>query len=114
MQISITERHPGITAHVKEYAQKKVNRLERYFDGTQRIEIILGKDGDDSAVELVISVTGRKIVSESKHHDLYAAIDLTLDKAEKQLVRHKEKLKAHRDKHSSGETPETEDKAGNQ
>jgi putative sigma-54 modulation protein len=110
MQISITERHPGITAHVKEYAQKKVNRLERYFDGTQRVEIVLDKDGDDSDVELIVSATGRKIVSEAKHHDLYAAIDLTLDKAEKQLVRYKEKLKQHRDKHAADntETPENE------
>lgn len=102
MQITFTGRHPGVTDHVKDYALEKVGKLERFFDGTQRVEIIMSKEGDQSAVELVISVKGGKIVSESRQPELYTALDLVLDKAEKQLVRYKEKLKTHRDKHHTG------------
>lgn len=110
MQITITARHPGFTPHVKEYAESKVERLERYFDGTQRVEVFMGKEGDQSLVELIISTTGRQIVSQCRESDLYAAVDLVLDKAEKQLVRHKERLKQHRGKgahHGEGQEEAT-------
>ena len=108
MQITVTGRHPGITSHVREYAEKKASRLERFFDGTQAVEVIMGREGDQCSVELVISASGRKIVSESQEPDLYAAIDLVLDKAEKQLIRYKEKLKEHRGKtHAIQEIPES-------
>ena len=98
MQITITGRHPGMTSHVKEYAEAKMARLERYFDGTHRIEVIMTREGEQSVVEVLISATRRQIVSESRSPDLYAAIDAVLDKAEKQLIRYKEKLREHRPK----------------
>ena len=112
MDITVTGRHPGITPHVREYAEEKASRLERYFDGTNRIEVIMRKQGDESVVEILISATGRQIVSESRATDLYAAIDAVLDKAEKQLIRYKEKLREHRQKpgeigrEAEGERPE--------
>ena len=98
MEIQFTGRHPGITPHLKEYAEEKAQRLERYFDGTHRIEVVMSREGDQSVVELLISATGRQIVSESRAPDLYAAFDAVLDKAEKQLIRHKEKLRERRPK----------------
>lgn len=98
MEITVTGRHPGITPHVKEYAEEKSSRLERYFDGTHRIEIIMSREGDQSLVELLISATGRQIVCESRAPDLYAAFDAVLDKAEKLLIRYKERLRERRPK----------------
>lgn len=114
MQITVTGRHPGITPHVKEYAENKVNRLERYFDGTQRIEVVMRHEADDSIVELIIIASGRQIVSECRAPDLYAAIDLVLDKAEKQLTRHKEKLKEHRVRHAGEEGAASEEAGANE
>jgi putative sigma-54 modulation protein len=114
MQVTVTGRHPGITPHVKEYAESKVNRLERYFDGTQRIEVIMRREADDSIVELVITAGGRQIISECRDPDLYAAIDLVLDKAETQLTRLKEKRKEHRGKHAEGEGATSEEANGNE
>ena len=107
MQVTVTGRHPGITPHVKEYAENKVNRLERYFDGTQRVEVIMRREADDSIAELIITARGRQIICEARDPDLYAAIDLALDKAENQLTRYKEKRKEHRGKHAEeGAQPE--------
>ncbi len=108
MEIKVTGRHPGITPHLREYAEKKTRRLERFFDGTNRVEVVMSRHGDESVVELLISATGRTIVSESRAPDLYAAFDAVLDKAEKQLVRYKEKLHTHKQRGKTRETEEGE------
>ena len=95
--ISITGRGEKVRPAQKEHAEEKIQKLERYFNGIQRIEVILDKGADRSQVELVISVKkGAQIVVHHEDKDLYAAIDLVLDKAETQLTRHKEKVQDRR------------------
>ncbi len=95
--ISISGRTDEITHAQKEHARQKVEKLERYFNGITRIEVILDKHPERCRAELVMSVKkGSSIVVHCDHKDLYAAIDLVLDKAETQLTRHKEKLQDRR------------------
>lgn len=98
-QIVVTGRDGQISAKNREHAEAKIERLERYFDGIEKIEAVLGHSGDEAAVEVIISVRkGRPIVCHSSAKDLYAAIDRVLDKAEGLLTKFKEKLKAHHKK----------------
>ena len=108
MQVTVTGRHPGITPHVKEYAESKVGRLERFFDGTHRIEVVMRREAEESIVELIIQARKRQVICECRDPDLYRAIDLVLDKAETQLTRLKEKLKEHRSKHAAVQEEEEE------
>ena len=106
MEVQIAGRHPGLTSHLRQYVEDKVQRLGRYFDGTHRVDVVMSKDGLENVVELLIWATGKKIVSESRGPDLYAAFDSVLDKAEKQLIRYKEKLKSRRTKSGGEKTQE--------
>lgn len=95
--ISITGRNDEITHAQKEHAREKVQKLERYFSGLTRIEVILEKHPERCRCELVMSVKkGSAIVVHSDHKELYAAIDLVLDKGETQLTRKKEKRQDRR------------------
>ncbi len=95
--IVVTGRSEKITSRDKVHAEEKIEKLEKYFNGITRIEILLNKNAELAEVELVISVKrGSQIVCRTQDKDLYAAIDLVLDKAEIQLTRHKEKLRKHR------------------
>jgi putative sigma-54 modulation protein len=106
MEIKVTGRHAELTADVKARFEEKAHRLERYFDGTYRIEVMISKDAEASVVDLLISAVGRKLSSRSKDPDLHAAFDAALDKAEKQLIRYKEKLHERRLK-AAGEGTES-------
>ncbi len=88
----------GITESLRTYVADKAQRLERYFDRIQRLQIILDQEAEDRhKAEMVISVgNGATLVSHSNDSTLHAAVDLVLDKAERQLTKHKEKLKDHR------------------
>ncbi len=109
MEVQIAGRHPGLTPHLRQYVEDKVQRLGRYFDGTHRVDVVLSRDGLENVVELLVWATGKKIVSASRGPDLYAAFDAVLDKAEKQLVRHKEKLRDRRTK--PGSSPQSTQEA---
>ena len=94
--IVVTGRSEKITSWDRQHAEDKIEKLEKYFRGITRIEMILEKTALVSEAELVISVKrGSQIVCHARDKDLFAAIDLVLDKAETQLTRHKEKVRDH-------------------
>jgi len=107
LNIEITGRHVDLSDKVRDYAEEKTRRLERYNDRIQRVEVLIQAEPEDRhKVELVISIAGgAALVSRTNEPSVFAAIDLVLDKAERQLKKHKEKLKDHRVK-KSGEAIE--------
>ena len=95
--ILIIGRNGKVTSTQKDHAKDKISKLERYFNGITRIEVILEKSDERSRAEVVINVKrGGQIVCHCDDKDLYAAIDLVIDKAEVQLTRHKEKVQSKR------------------
>lgn len=95
MEFKISGRHVDITPAIREYAEQKTARLPRYFDRIQSISVIIGKpDPQHFEVEVVADIEHAKdIVTKRTGEDLYAAIDKAVDKTERQLTDHKEKLR---------------------
>ncbi len=97
--IVVTGRDSEVTSRNKQHAEEKLAKLERYYNGITKIEAVLGHVSDGAEAELVISVRKRRpIVCHSKAKELYAAIDIVLDKAEGQLTRFKERTRDQRTK----------------
>jgi len=91
--ISISGRHVEVTPDVREYAEKKMAKMPRYYNRIQAIEVILGHESDSFSVEVVISADGAPIVAREVGPDTFALIDLVSDKLERQLTRHKERFR---------------------
>jgi putative sigma-54 modulation protein len=87
---------------VKEYAEKKLEKLTRFFDHIQEITIDLSvskasNEDDQQCASSTIHVSGNVIRAEEQSNSMYASIDLLVDKLEGQLKKHKEKLRdAHK------------------
>jgi len=97
LNISITCRHEYKTNEVKNYAQEKVKKLGKFYKNITKIEIVMDMEKDQHSADALISVTrGTRLVGSVQHEDPLAAIDLVIDKMERQLVRFKERLKDHR------------------
>lgn len=93
MQVTVTGRHMGVSDALKAYCKEKVERLPRFFDRIQLIEVVLdGKSGQHSA-ELIVHAAGapQPFVAREQDEDAFAAVDLVMDKIEEQLRRYKEK-----------------------
>jgi len=97
MQINITARHLQLTNAIDSYVRKKISRAGKFYDG------------DDVWVHVILSVEKNRQITEVNFHvgkltfrvkeqspDLYASIDLSIDKLEKQLKKQKEISKIHR------------------
>ncbi|MFT5424871.1 MAG: putative sigma-54 modulation protein [Phycisphaerales bacterium] len=97
MRIEVIGRQFDITDSIREYAEKKSERLTRYLDTVQLITWTIGKQSsgpDEYWVEIVIDVERHaEFVSKAISGDVYASIDAASDKASRQLIDFKEKLK---------------------
>ncbi len=96
-RIDFTDRHEHHPPNVKEYALEKAERLTRFFDGLQRIEIILDQEHGQHSAEILVSATHHMhFVGHATHDSVMASIDKVVDKLERQIVKAKERLRDHR------------------
>lgn len=95
MEVKVTGRHLEITPAIRDYATEKAGKLTRYFDRVSSIEVLADRGQNHNyQVEMIVHVERHEpFVARGNHEDLYASIDLVLDKMERQLTDHKEKLR---------------------
>lgn len=96
MQINLTARHLDITDALRSYVQNKFERLERHFDHMTNVHVILSVEKLRQKAEASFHISGHDVYAESEHEDMYAAIDGLVDKLDRQVLKHKEKMKNHR------------------
>jgi len=95
MQLEVTGRHIEVTKSLNSYVHEKIIRLKRHFDQVLNIHVILEVQKTTHKAEASIHVSGNHIFADSNAADMYAAIDSLIDKLDRQIVKHKEKLKDH-------------------
>jgi putative sigma-54 modulation protein len=95
MEIIVSGRHIDITDAIRAYATEKVSKLPRYFDRVQAIEVVADKaSAHGHAVEIIVRAEHvDPFIATVSSADLYACIDEAVDKLERQLTDHKEKLR---------------------
>lgn len=97
MQINFTGHNVDITPALRAFAEEKFSKLERHFDKITSISVVLDVEKLRQIAEATIFVSKAEIHASSESDDMYAAIDLLIDKLNRQLIKHKEKMKDHRD-----------------
>ncbi len=98
MRIEVVGRHFDMTDPIREYAERKAEKLPRHYDQIQMITFrVNGEDHHHTSefmVELVIDVEHHNdFVATAKEHDVYKAIDQVIAKGVRQLTDFKDKLK---------------------
>lgn len=96
MQINITGHHLDITPALRSYVTSKLEKLQRHFDHMTNAHVILSVEKERQKAEATIHVSRGNLYADSQHEDMYAAIDVLIDKLDRQVKKHKEKLTQHR------------------
>jgi len=91
MNLAITARRFKLKDELRNYIEEKSRRLGRFYDNIIDTEVILGWEKQDRYVELKIKVDNKQIIVKEITDDLRKSFDLLIDKAERQLKRHKAK-----------------------
>lgn len=92
MQIDITGHQLDVTTSMRDYFNSKFTRIKRHFDQVINVHVILSVEKIHHKAEATMHINGKTLFAESVEEDLYAAIDLLIDKLDKQVRRHKDKI----------------------
>ncbi len=92
MQIRTTARHFDLTDDLKNFAEKHIEKLERYFNHIIDSHLILEMEKSRMTAELKLKVYGTVLTSKHRSFDMYDSVEKVIDKMESQLKRYKEKL----------------------
>ena len=96
MQITTTFRHTEPSEPLKKYAEEKLDRIRKYIDEPISAQVFLTVEKIRHYADVTITAKGITIKASEETNDMYAAIDMVVDKIERQLRRYKERLKAHK------------------
>jgi putative sigma-54 modulation protein len=96
MNLNLTGHHLDITPALRDYVVAKLDRVTRHFDHVIDVNVVLAVDKLQHRVEVNLHTRGKDIHCEAIEADMYAAIDVLIDKLDRQVVKHKEKRVEHR------------------
>ena len=99
MNLHLSGHHLEITPAMREYVTNKLGRVTRHFDHVIEVNLILSVDKLKQKIEAKVHMSGKDIFVESSDTDMYAAIDILVDKLDRQIIKHKEKSFEHRVSH---------------
>lgn len=94
MRYNIRGEKAEITNSIKSYIEDKIGKLDKYFENANDIlaNVVIKVRGKEQKIEITVPAMNYTLRSEESNDDLYAAIDLTVDKLERQIRKHKTKL----------------------
>lgn len=97
MKINFTGHRLEVTPAIRSFTEEKFNRLQRHFDKITAINVVFDVEKLRQIAEATILVAKGEVHASSESEDLYAAIDTLVDKLDRQLIKHKEKITEHRE-----------------
>ena len=92
MNLHMTGHHLDITPALRDYVTSKLTRINRHFDHVIDVSMIMTVEKLAQKVEANVHLSGKNIFAECSDSDMYAAIDLLVDKLDRQIIKHKEKI----------------------
>lgn len=96
MHVTVTFRHMDSSEPLRKYAEEKTERLSKYLFDPIEVHWTLSVEKIRHIADANITANGVSIKAQESTQDMYSAIDATLDKLEKQVRKHKEKVKDHK------------------
>lgn len=109
MNITVTFRHVNASDGLRAYATQKVERLKRFARHALEAHVILGVEKQRHRAEILVAGRDLHVAAAEETVDLYSALDLAVDKVERQLKKWIEKRKNHKTSRGQPNVPSNED-----
>ena len=102
MKFNIHGKKVEVTKSIKEYIESKIGKLDKYFEDPENItaNVVIRISGIEQIVEVTIPIQKIVVRGEERHEDLYAAIDLVVEKLERQIIKNKTRMQKRVSKES--------------
>jgi putative sigma-54 modulation protein len=93
MRVSVTARHFDLDDTLKGYIEEKVEHLTRYFDRIDEAHVVLESEGHRKIADVTVHASRVIVSSEQEADDMRSAVDLAMEKVERQIRRHKDRIR---------------------
>ncbi len=104
MEVTYTFRHVPSSEAVKTYAKEKLQKLQKYARSPLVADVVLSTERHLQRVEISLRSDDGRHAGAHESEDMYASIDLVVDKIDRQLRDARDKSATDRKKHSGGVT----------
>lgn len=93
MEITIKGKNVEVTKALRDYAEKKVSKIQRFFEGDMiDAQVTMGIEKGLHIVEVTMQINGLLLRGEEKTGDMYASVDGAVDKIERQIRKYKTRI----------------------
>ena len=96
MQTSVTFKNLDPSDHLKSYAGEKLDRLDKFLDNPAEASVVLTVEKFRHIAEITVIGDRLNLIGKEETNDMYSAIDMALDKLEKQIKKSKQKIRERR------------------
>jgi putative sigma-54 modulation protein len=87
MDIITTARHFELTPQIREYARKRIEKLQRVLERVEEVHLVLSTEKYRQIAEVALHARGTDIVSREESDDMQTSIDHVVDRIERQVKR---------------------------
>ena len=105
MQVSVTFKHLEPTDAIRTYTEEKMQKIKKYLNNPIEASVVLSVQKYRHIAEINLMANGIPISGSESTEDMYSSIDKVMDKIERQLRRHKERIKRHQPRTNTATVP---------
>ncbi len=95
MDISITGHHVHVSDSIRNYVNKRLQKVANHFRQPANVDVVLHKEHDSFHLEATLHGKKMAIHASSQSTDMFSAIDAMSSKLDRQVIKHKERLTSH-------------------
>jgi len=95
MRVEVSGHQIEITPALDEFVRAKLERVARHFDHHLEVRVLLTVDKLQQRAEATLTPRGKALHAQAQASDMYAAIDLLVDKLDRMLLKEKERMNDH-------------------
>ena len=95
MQLNLSGRHIEITDSLRNHVNKKFKKLIRHFDHMTNVHVILTVEKLRQKAESTVHAGGADLFASDENENMYSAIENLVAKLDRQIIKHKDKIKDH-------------------
>ncbi|NPU85687.1 MAG: ribosome-associated translation inhibitor RaiA [Syntrophaceae bacterium] len=103
MKISLTFRNTGGEDWFKQVVDERLSKLQKYLDHPAEAHVVLSVEKFRHVAEISLSADGANVIAKEEAKDMNTAIDNAVEKVERQLKKHKSKIRTHKSGAMRGE-----------
>ena len=95
MNITVSGRHMEMTDAIRDHVHSCLDKVKQHFDKVIDVDVVLSIEKRRQLAEINLHANGLRINAKESSDDLYTSIDAAIGKVDRQVTKHKDRIRRH-------------------